>query len=369
MNTPHPVDQLMEQALERGVFPAASLLIAHRGDVVHRGDYGEARGGVYFDIASLTKPVAAATLAMQLVQEELLHPADSLQKWLPRADQLRHKQITAAHLLSHTSGLSAWHPFYRELPLDQVGTEAGKQHIIAACLKEPVLTKPGSQCIYSDIGYILLGKMIEEAGYASLDALFQTRIARPLDLKETFFVHNVGLISKGEMGATHQAHQKRFAPTEDCPWRKHVVQGEVHDPNAYAMGGVAGHAGLFSTADDLHRFIKTIVDCYHDKSDWIDPKIVRQFIDFDLGKQAIPHTGTYVLGWDTPTFGQSSTGRYFPPHSVGHLGYTGCSMWVDLDHNFWVILLTNRIHPDATNEKIKGFRPRLHNLAWKTFCE
>lgn len=369
MSSPHPIDQMMEQAIERGVFPAASLLVGHHGDILHEGNYGEARGGVYFDVASLTKPVSTTTLVMQLVQEDLLHLDDTLQQWLPKATAPQHKEITLTHLLSHTSGLPAWHPFYRELPLDQVGTPEGKQHIVSACLEEQIISKPGSQCTYSDLGFILLGEIVEQAGYASLDALFQNRIARPLEMKDTFFTHNIGLTPKDDKSAVSDpwslTHQKRFAPTEDCPWRKHVIQGEVHDPNAYAMGGVAGHAGVFSTTEDLHRFIKTMINCYHGKSDWIDPKIVQQFFDFNASTPK--HFGTYELGWDTPTFGQSSAGRYFSPHSVGHLGYTGCSMWIDLDKDFWAILLSNRIHPDATNEKIKAFRPRIHNLICKTF--
>ena len=373
------VDQLMEQAIERGIFPAASLLVGRGGgEMLHEGYYGKARAGTVFDIASLTKPISTATLAMQLIQEGLVKLEDSVYQWLGGARLGHHKKMTLAHLLSHTSGLPAWQPFYRELPIDQVGTKEGKQHIIGSCLKEPVVTEPGFQCLYSDLGYIILGEILEQAGLASLDILFQNRIATPLGLKDTFFNRVIGFSPESRVPSPES--RKRFAPTEDCPWRGHVLHGEVHDQNAYAMGGVAGHAGLFSTARDIHKFITEFLKCYRGESDWLSPKIVRQFIDDPsrATSNACPPAvwreqratfGTYLLGWDTPTFGSSSSGRYFSPHSIGHLGYTGCSIWIDLDKNFWIILLTNRIHPETTNEKIRAFRPRIHDLCWKELME
>ena len=374
------IDQAMEQAVERGVFPAASLLVGRGGEILHEGNYGKARTGTYFDIASLTKPISTATLAMQLVQEGLLKLNDTVYQWLGGARQAAHKKMTLAHLLSHTSGLPAWQPFYRDLPIDQVGTPTGKQHIVSSSLQEPILSEPGTQCVYSDLGYIILGEIIEQAGLASLDVLFQNRIATPLGLKDIFFTRNIGLSSKEEKSivpgpclsgrqAWSLVHQRRFAPTEDCPWRGHVLHGEVHDQNCYAMGGVAGHAGLFATALDLHKCITEFLKCYRGESDWISQNIVKQFIEPHFYTPTLLHSYTYVLGWDTPTFGSSSAGRYFSPHSIGHLGYTGCSIWIDLDKDFWVILLTNRIHPSVANEKIRAFRPRIHDLCWKEWMK
>lgn len=360
------IDHEMEQAVERGVFPSAELLVARNGDILHHNHYGKARGGTCFDIASLTKPMATATLAMQLVQEGLLKTTDTVYQWLGGARLPAHRKMTVAHLLSHTSGLPAWKPFYRELPIDQIGTDAGKSHILTACKNEPVEMEPGFRCLYSDIGYILLGDILEQAGMAPLDVLFQNRIARPLGLKEMFFVRVMGKSSDiGHRTSDVETHQRRFAPTEDCPWRGKVMQGEVHDQNCYAMGGVAGHAGLFSTAEEIHKFVTALLKCYRGESDWIAQKVVQHFLDYAFRKTRNEERrtpGAYALGWDTPTPGQSSSGRHFSPHSIGHLGYTGCSMWNDLDKNFRVILLTNRIHPSVLNEKIKAFRPKIHNL-------
>ena len=373
------IEQCMQEAVDRGVFPAASLLVGNETGVLFHQFFGQARVGTCFDIASVTKAVSTATLAMQLVAEDLLHLNDPLVQWIKQAKQNFHKTATVAQLLSHRAGFPSWQAFYRELPLDRVGTEAGYGLLIDACLSEPKFYEPGSQCIYSDLGYIVLGEVLAQAGLAPLDVLFQHRVANPLNLKNIFFVRNMGspihatkargFASAGQHIPTGTpanenlvgASTRRFAPTEDCPWRERIIHGEVHDPNAYAMGGVAGHAGLFSTAEDLHRFATELVKCYRGTSDWIPQKTVQQFLDF-------PHTpGTFVLGWDTPSPDDSSAGHHFSPESIGHLGYTGCSLWIDLKKGVWAILLTNRIHPDATNEKIRTFRPQIHDLIAQTY--
>lgn len=372
------IEQAMEQAVSRGVFPSAELLVAHSHGILFHKHFGQARPGTCFDIASLTKAIATATLAMQLTAEGLLKLEETLPQWIVSAHQPFHPKVTVAHLLSHRAGFPAWQPYFRELPLDLVGTDEGRKSLIHAILREPPFYEPGGQCLYSDIGYIVLGEILAEAGYAPLDVLFQHRVAIPLDLKNTFFVRNIGMpIHKTSHGFAKAGQHiptgtpvggmrekiapgritRRFAPTEDCPWRERVIHGEVHDPNAYAMGGVAGHAGLFSTAEDLHRFVLELLKCYRGESDWIPKETVRQFLE-------APHTpGTFVLGWDTPAAEGSTAGRHFSPESVGHLGYTGCSLWIDLKKMFWVILLSNRVHPDATNEKIRTFRPKIHDLA------
>lgn len=343
------IDQTMQQAIERGVFSSASLLAGREGEILHHAHYGRAREGICFDIASLTKPVCTATLALTAVREGRLKWTDTLYQWVGGARQPEHRRITVAHLLNHTSGLPAWRPFYREVPIHKAGTPEAKRLIVDCCLREPVLREPGSLCEYSDLGFILLGEILEEALQAPLDLLFEEKLATPFGLKETFFIR--------PQVSSLRSQVRRFAPTEDCPWRNKVIQGEVHDQNAYAMGGVAGHAGLFSTTGDLHQFTKEFLKQFH------------QIIDSDIVRTTLHASRftNYVLGWDTPTFGTSSAGRHFSPHSIGHMGYTGCSIWIDLDRRFWVILLTNRIHPSTANEKIKSFRPRIHNLIWKEF--
>lgn len=329
------IAELMQQAVACSVFPGASLWVGTPKEILFQEHFGDAIGNTdepkLFDIASLTKPVCTATLCMLLSEEEKLD-----------SGLLRNDMAEIEALLSHTSGLPAWKPYYLEIPAEEIGSEKAKQYILNAIRNEPRLSKIGVLCEYSDLGYILLGDLLEKTTGKPLDKLFQEKIANPLGLRQTRF------------GPVANA-----LPTEYCPWRKKVVQGTVHDQNAFAMGGVAGHAGLFSTTDDLHIFMKALTAAARGESSWLRQKTACAFLDFET------RHGTFVLGWDTPTFGTSSSGRYFSPHSIGHLGFTGCSIWCDLDRNFWVILLTNRTYPSSTNNKIKTFRPRLHNLVWQ----
>jgi CubicO group peptidase (beta-lactamase class C family) len=377
------VDQALEDAVSEGVFPAADLLVAKGGNIVHEACYGNARDNTCFDIASLTKPVATATLAMRLDAEGLLKLDDTIYQWLAGARQPVHKLITVRMLLNHTSGLPAWQPYYRSLPMSLVGTEEGRTMLLDECKHEGTISEPGEKTLYSDVGYMLLGEIIEQAGGATLDEQFKEHIATPLGLSDTFFVRLSGAGdmttgrrtntrpdqhvptpkhgTKGERAERQAGEHRRFAPTEDCPWRERVIHGQVHDQNAFALGGIAGHAGLFSTASDLHRFMLELTNSYRGKSNWIPESTIQTFLKTLKEK---PEGESYVLGWSVPSRRNSSSGRHFTANSIGHLGYTGCSMWVDLNKDFWVILLTNRIHPSSTNEKIKTFRPKIHDLVY-----
>lgn len=339
------IDTAMQKAVRDGVFPAASLLVAKEDVVLHKAHYGMAREGTCFDIASLTKPVCTATLAAMLVSEGLLKQNDTVYQWLGGARLPAHRDITVHMLLTHTSGLPAWQPYYRELPLSLVGTTEGKSIILDSIFHEDVISPPGVAVRYSDIGFIMLGKILEEAGGASLHLLFDKRIAQPLKLSHTFFQEIVG-----RKASSSRSAQRRFAPTEDCPWRERVLRGEVHDQNAFALGGVAGHAGLFSTIDDLHRFLVS----------WMSSSMLRATIDQTSFQKK--NGDMYVHGWNIPSPKHSAAGHLFSKESIGHLGYTGCSLWIDLTRHAWVILLSNRVHPSTTNEKIKAFRPSIHDL-------
>ena len=375
------IESAFNNAIAEGVFPAADVLVARSGEIIFRGSYGQARESTCFDIASLTKPIATATLTMMLTAEGLIKLDDTAYQWLPGARQPAHKQITVAHLMNHVSGLPAWQPYYRELPFSLVGTEEGRRMILDSCYAEELISEPGSKTIYSDIGYIILGEMLDHAGSAPLDELFAKRIAKPLGLSDTFYSRVRGgepsttsrrtrtrpdqHVPTPKHGAPEDRPQRkkgehrRFAPTEDCPWRERVIHGEVHDPNAYALGGVAGHAGLFSTADDIHRFALELTRCYKGESSWIEPDVVRDFLKEAKQK---PAGEQFVGGWNRPSRKNSASGHLFSPNSIGHLGYTGCSLWIDLSADYWVVLLTNRIHPTSTNQMITAFRPAIHDL-------
>lgn len=357
------IDRAFEEAIVSGVFPAADVLVAKNGEVAFEAAYGNARKGTCFDIASLTKPFSTAALAMTLVAEKLLTLDDTVYQWLAGARRPEHKEITAKLLLEHTSGLPAWQPYFRELPMSMIGTEAGKRIILDNCYNEMLVAKPGSKTIYSDIGYIILGEMIEQAGGAKLDELFDMHIAKPLKLEDTFFNRIIGApIQTSKKKTDSSSHHKRIAPTEDCPWRERVIRGEVHDQNAYALGGVAGHAGLFSTAGDLHTLTKELVACWRGNGSLVPTAVAKEFMKVGDKK---PEGDAFTLGWMRPSRKNSSSGHFFSPQSIGHLGYTGCSIWIDLAKDFWIILLTNRVHPSSTNEKIKTFRPKIHDLIFE----
>jgi len=357
MSNEKKIDTAFTKAIEDGVFSSASILVAKSGEVIHTSQHGSAREGTCFDIASLTKPISTASIAMFLVAEELLKLEDTVYQWLGGARLPEHKNMTVGHLLNHTSGLPAWQSYHLNLPISLIGTNAGREIILDECYNELPVCKAGEKTIYSDIGYTILGEILSQAGGAPLDELFSQYIARPLNLSNTFFVHTVG--SPTQTKKSKNDKERRFAPTEDCPWRERVICGEVHDQNTYALGGVSGQAGLFSTASDIHLFISELTKSRNGSSKWMSEKVLKKFIPDTLKKSELD---SYALGWNHPNKRNSSSGRYFSPNSIGHLAYTGCSIWIDLDRDFWIILLTNRIHPSTTNEQIRTFRPMIHDL-------
>jgi CubicO group peptidase (beta-lactamase class C family) len=175
-------------------------------------------------------------------------------------------------------------------------------------------------------------------------------------MRETFFAPVGGGAELAE------PLRRRIAATENCPWRERIVWGEVHDPNAWAMGGIAGHAGLFSTADDVMRFAQTVLDVWHGRSEALPRAQLQAFSE----RQQLPKGSDWALGWDTPTLGQSSSGRYFSARSIGHLGFTGTSLWIDLEREAVVVMLTNRVHQVAKKSRFE-LRPIVHDLVMEGF--
>jgi CubicO group peptidase (beta-lactamase class C family) len=203
---------------------------------------------------------------------------------------------------------------------------------------------------------MLLGEIVELLGHTTLDRFCHERIFRPLGMRSTGYIDLVHLRLRRIQPVTDQ-----IAPTERCPWRGGVLCGEVHDDNAWAMGGVAGHSGLFSTARDIHVAIEKLRACWRGEDDFLPPWLVQRVWRRD---DAVPGS-TWGLGWDTPTPGSSSAGSRVSAHAVGHLGFTGTSVWVDLERDAHVILLTNRVHPSRENDRIREVRPRLHDAIWE----
>jgi CubicO group peptidase (beta-lactamase class C family) len=197
---------------------------------------------------------------------------------------------------------------------------------------------------------MLLEWLIELAAGQDFSSFLDAALYRPLGFK-TLYLDTI------DRGPAYP--RDSYAATEDCPWRKEIMQGHVHDENAYALGGHSGHAGLFGTAFDVFTLTNMVLNAYHgDGTALINGQTARTF----LSRQGLVPNSTWALGWDTPSERDSSSGDYFSSSSVGHTGFTGTSVWIDLERRVTVVFLTNRVHPSRSNEKIKGFRPELHNL-------
>ena len=360
----HPdLVRLMEAGVADGVFPGGSLLVRVRGRTVHLSFHGrrslEPPGDpvdahTCFDLASLTKVLAAAPLALLSIQRGRLGLEEPVHRALEGyAGQLR-ETITLRMLLDHSSGLPAWRPYYEKVASvaggARLATAKGRETVRQMVAAEVPEVQPGSRALYSDVGFILLDWILERVNGHPSDVLFAKWLAGPLKLKSLFFVD-----LKSPAKAARARRGRTFAATERCPWRGRTLVGEVHDENAYAMGGVSGHAGLFGTIQDVGALAEVWLNSFLHGQGFFEPSLVRQFWQ----KSEVPG-GTRTLGFDTPSPHASQAGGGFGPRTVGHLGFTGTSLWIDPDRELIVVLLTNRVHPTRRNEAIREFRPVLH---------
>jgi CubicO group peptidase (beta-lactamase class C family) len=222
---------------------------------------------------------------------------------------------------------------------------------------EPLAYEPGKGRLYSDLDFMVLGNIIERVCQRGLDRFFSRAVCAPLGINELLF-----LPLEDENGPGPAAKNiSDVAATEECPCRGRVLLGEVHDKNAHALLGVSGHSGLFGTARGVFLLVSEFLAAYRGstKAALFAPETARTF----LLRQGPP--GSFALGFDTPSRPDSSSGRFFSDNTVGHLGFTGTSFWADLEKDVVVVLLTNRVHPDGANEKIKGFRPVIHDAVMR----
>jgi CubicO group peptidase (beta-lactamase class C family) len=316
-----------------------------------------ASGHTIYDVASLTKAVSTSVLAMQLVAAGKIALADRVDRYLPEFQGDLKDRVTVRHLLCHASGLPAHRPFY-----DRVTTGIARpEHAIAiAVAEEPLINPPGAVSVYSDLGFILLGWLVTRVMGEDLDVLFRRLISEPAGLASATFLP-VSLADIGELRERFVARHE-VAATECCPWRGRLLVGEVHDLNAYAMGGVAGHAGLFSDAADLGRIALALTSAWH--GDVGDKGLVHRDVIREFWRPAGISGSTWRLGWDGPSARDSQAGSNMSRASVGHLGFTGCSIWIDPRRALWVVLLTNRVHPAVrADPRFRRFRTAVHDAA------
>ncbi|MFL5241387.1 MAG: exo-beta-N-acetylmuramidase NamZ domain-containing protein [Gemmataceae bacterium] len=328
------IDDAVNEAIKRGELPGAVVLVVHHGETVYRKAFGhrmvkpsEAPMQVetLFDLASLTKPVATATSLMILIERGKIKPSDRVSRYLPDFANNGKEKVTIEQLLLHTSGLTADNPI--------ADYEQGPDKAWSKINDLPLEAEPGTRFRYSDVGYIVLGRLIEKLAGQPLNEFAQENIFKPLGMKETCFRPDGKL-------------KERIAP---CDKRGgEFIQGEVHDPRAFQLGGVAGHAGLFSTADDLAMYVNMLLNGG-------DYKGVRVLSPLSVRLMTTPHdvragakVGQRSFGWDVDTPFSSNRGDLFPPgESFGHTGFTGTSLWIDPATKTAVIFLSNRLHPDG----------------------
>ena len=351
------IKSLVKEGVEKGTYPGAVLLVGHKGEIVFFQEVGHCslvpgsdpmQKDTIFDLASLTKPLATSLTIMKLVDEEVVYLDQPLTELLAGRLPYDKRDLTLRLLLCHSAGFPDWKPFYLEL--DKFPLEDRKKQLRKKLLNIPLTYRPGKEVLYSDLGFMILEWVVEESTSLPLNKFIDQYFYGPLALKRTFF-------SNTECQLRFEGDQ--FAATEDCPWRKEVMRGYVHDENAYALGGYSGHAGLFGTAEEVYILADLLRAHFLGKrADYLKPETVRTFFI----RQALVNGSTWALGWDTPSTQDSSSGRYFSTNSVGHLGFTGTSIWMDLEKDVIVVFLTNRIHPTRNNEKIKAFRPKIHDV-------
>jgi len=343
-------EKLMNHAVAEGIFPGGILLAARRERIFMVKPVGMANlftrkpvtDNTFFDLASLTKPLATTLAVMYLCGKSFIDLDDPVSGILPALAHAEKADITFRHLLAHTAGLPDYRPYYRELLLLPPHLRKPTLHRLLA--EEPLVNPVGENTVYSDVGFLLLQWAIETVAGMPLDRFVSGMIYSPLSIPELFF--------NPDNDSDH--FRENCAATEKCPDRG-VIEGIVHDENAWVIGGVGGHAGLFGTARGVHRLLIRLLDEYAGESSFFGPGIVHHFLSRPIGADR-------ALGFDAPSPEGSSCGKYFNRHhTVGHLGYTGTSFWMDTENGEMVILLTNRVHPTRANMRIRSFRPVIHD--------
>lgn len=365
---------ILQEAITARAFPAASMAVTIKSDLIalksfgrfifeeegspllpdsgRSGSFGTASPTTLFDLASLTKAIATTTMAAILYERgqlELEAPIiGTVPEFRANSDPPRN-EVTFRQLLAHSSGLPAYEKLFLKAH--------SRDELLQSALTMPLTAAPDTRAEYSDIGFIILGLALESLAEDSLDAFCQREVFGPLSMSNTTFNPPQAIRNQipptaderkeaGECGAGTPGHV-------GSTFRNRIIQGEVQDENAWVLGGVAGHAGLFSSAEDIAKFAHAMI---RGGSPILRPETIATF----TRRESTPKGTSRAIGWDTPSH-PSQSGRFFGPNSYGHLGYTGTSLWIDPDRQLSITLLTNRTWPDCSNQAIKRVRPKFHD--------
>ncbi|WNZ64016.1 serine hydrolase [Myxococcus sp. MxC21-1] len=372
----HPIailQKVLDDACDLGVFPSAQAVVLHRGVQVFGGVAGKVSGDTRFDLASLTKVISTTSLFLRLWTEGKVGPETLVSRYFP-GTPVGDAGVTVADLLYHRSGLPPFVPFFAQaltahpelLDADCPSALRARvrDEVIQAAAATPLAAEPQTRAAYSDVGFILLGEILSRAAGAPLDTLFSRHVAEPLGLSARF--HRLTDFPADAMPAPTGATRPREpAPGQETLWKDVPTQptrpGEVDDDNAWVMDGVAGHAGLFGTAVDVARFGQAVLDGCAGGAVIAPGPLWHRALATDPKVEA----STRSMGFDSPSEGVSSAGHYIgdtPPGAVGHLGFTGTSLWVDLRRSLVVALVTNRVANGRQETRIRDFRPLFHDF-------
>ncbi len=338
-----PAANVVQRGVAERAFPAAVVEVGTRGEVLWQEAFGRldddpdsapTQPGTIFDLASLTKVIATTSLVMRLVEQGVLSLNDPIRKWISEWRGKDREHVPLRSLLTHSSGLTAWLPFYRD--------HTGRQEFQHAICSLPLEYPPDTQAIYSDLGFMLLGFVVEDGGRSSFESqaaqLLSTMTAAPL------------------MFNPPAEWRASTAPTENDPWRGRRLTGEVHDENCWALGGAAGHAGLFGTAQAVGDFARVVLGALKGT----DGRLAAAGTVHLFVRRSGGVIGSRALGWDT-MLETSSCGTKMSMSAFGHTGFTGTTLWIDPEREVYVVFLTNRVNPTRENTAIQQIRPALHD--------
>ncbi len=375
---------ILEKAIAERAFPAASIAVTQANKLIALKSFGnfvyeedligapsldsswrqggghDVKAGTLFDLASVTKAIATTTMAMILYERGLLEIEAPISGTVPEflTPDARRRDVTFRMLLAHSSGLPAYEKLYLNV--------RGRDQLLHAAFTTALSADPGTRAEYSDIGFIILGVALERIAGEALDTFCQREIFGRLGMSNTTFNPPSQTRPSIPPTADEREFAKPLQSTADpakvrSTFRNRIIQGEVQDENAFVLGGIAGHAGLFSTAEDVARFA-------HAMTEGGSPILRPETLGIFTRREPSPAGTSRALGWDTPS-APSQSGRYFGPNSYGHLGYTGTSLWIDPDRRASITLLSNRTWPDCSNQAIKQIRPRVHDAVIEALDE